>query len=101
MERIRNDGLAGDRMLSFPMLITPGADCAKVKESRAAEKDYPQWGDEKRRSAYWEIATAMSLLLAGADLLIMDHPRAVEVVRKKIAEMFFSTKEEGYGALRT
>jgi len=100
MERIRNDGLAGDRMLAFPMLITPGPECAKVKEARAVEKDYPQWGDEKRRGAYWEIATAMSLLIAGADLLIMDHPRAMEVVRKQIAEMFDSKKEGGHGSLR-
>ncbi len=101
MERIRNDGLAGDRMLAFPMLITPGGECAKVKEARAVEKDYPQWGEEKRRGAYWEIATAMSLLIAGADLLIMDHPRAVEVVRKQIGEMFHSKEEGGHGALRT
>ena len=101
MERIRSDGLAGDQMLAFPMLITPGAECAKVKEARAVEKDYPQWGDEKRRGAYWEIATAMSLLIAGADLLIMDHPRAVEVVRKQIAEIFHPNKEGGNGALRT
>lgn len=101
MERIRNDGLAGDRMLAFPMLITPGPECAKVKEARAVEKDYPQWGDEKRRGAYWEIATAMSLLIAGADLLVMDHPRAVEVVRKQIAEMYHSNEEGGHGALRT
>jgi acetyl-CoA decarbonylase/synthase complex subunit delta len=101
MERIRNDGLAGDPMLAFPMLATPGFECAKVKEARAPEKDYPGWGDEKRRGAYWEIATAMSLLAAGADLLIMAHPKAVEVVRKKIAEMFDSGKEGVGGALRT
>jgi acetyl-CoA decarbonylase/synthase complex subunit delta len=101
MERIRNDGLSGDRMLAFPMLITPGSECVKIKECRAAEKEYPSWGDEKNRGAYWEIATAMSLLLAGADLLIMDHPRAVEVVRKQLAAMFNSTQEEGHGALRT
>jgi acetyl-CoA decarbonylase/synthase complex subunit delta len=101
MERIRNDGLAGDRMLAFPMLITPGAECLKVKESRAAEKDYPSWGDEKSRGAYWEIATAVSLLLAGADLLIMADPRAMAVVKKKIAETFRSAKEEGHGSVRT
>jgi acetyl-CoA decarbonylase/synthase complex subunit delta len=93
MERIRNDSLAGDRMLAFPMLITPGAECARVKEARAPERDFPGWGDEKRRGAFWEIATAMSLLVAGADLLIMDHPRAAEVVRKKL--------EDGRGPLRT
>jgi acetyl-CoA decarbonylase/synthase complex subunit delta len=101
MERIRNEGLAGDRMLAFPMLITPGAECAKVKESRALEKDFPQWGDEERRGAYWEIATAMSLLVAGADLLIMQHPKAVEAVRRQISEMFHSSEEGSHGALRT
>lgn len=101
MERIRTDGLAGDRMLSFPMLVTPGHECAKVKESRAPEKEYPDWGGEKNRGAYWEIATAMSLLVAGADLLIMAHPRAVQVIRKRVAEIFGARKEGAHGALRT
>ena len=101
MESIRTDGLAGDRMLAFPMLVTPGYECAKVKESRALEKEYPEWGGQKDRGAYWEIATAMSLLVAGADLLIMAHPLAAQVVRKQVAEIFSSRKEGANGALRT
>jgi acetyl-CoA decarbonylase/synthase complex subunit delta len=58
-----------------------------VKEARVPEKDYPQWGSEEARGAYWEIATAMSLLAAGAELLIMHHPKAVAVVKKKIRRM--------------
>ncbi|GAI83500.1 unnamed protein product, partial [marine sediment metagenome] len=33
-------------------------------------------------------------LVTGAELLIMYHPRAVEVVKKKIAEMYESKKRE-------
>jgi acetyl-CoA decarbonylase/synthase complex subunit delta len=87
MERIRNEGLAGDAMLAFPMLINPGYECARVKESRAPVEQYPDWGNVELRAAYWEIATAISLLGAGAELLVMYHPKAVEVVKKKIAEM--------------
>lgn len=87
MERIRNEGLAGDAMLAFPMLINPGYECARVKESRAPVEQYPDWGNVELRAAYWEIATAMSLLGAGAELLVMYHPKAVEVVKKKIAEL--------------
>lgn len=94
MERIRNDGLAGDKMLAFPMLINPGYETLLVKESRAPEKDFPDWGDPELRNANWEIATAMSLLVAGAELLIMSHPKAAETVNKKIKEMFISRKEE-------
>ncbi len=88
MERIRNDGLAGDRMLAYPMLINPGYESSRVKEARVPESEYPGWGDLKARCAYWEIATAMSLLVAGAELLIMHHPQAVKVVRKNILEMY-------------
>jgi acetyl-CoA decarbonylase/synthase complex subunit delta len=87
MERIRIDGLAGDKMLAFPMLANPGYESFRVKETRAPERDYPQWGDLKARSVYWETATSLSLLLAGAELLIMHHPKAAEVVKKKIGEL--------------
>ncbi|MFA9453579.1 MAG: CO dehydrogenase/acetyl-CoA synthase subunit delta [Candidatus Aminicenantaceae bacterium] len=93
MERIRNDGLAGDRMLSFPMLVNPGYESFQVKEARATEAEYPEWGDTAVRGAYWEIATAMSLLSAGAELLILYHPESVAVVKGKIREMFAT--EEG------
>ncbi len=92
MERIVNDGLAGDKMLSFPLMITPGYETTKVKETRVTESESPDWGDIELRSAYWEIATTMSLLSAGADLIIMHNPKAVEIVKKNINEMF-SAKE--------
>lgn len=94
MERIRNDGLAGDKMLAFPMLINPGYESFRVKETWAPEKDYPEWGNLGSRAAYWETATAMSLLLTGAELLIMYHPQAVEVIKKTITEMYASREKE-------
>jgi len=94
MERIRNDGLAGDKMLAFPMLVNPGHESALVKEARAPEQDYPDWGNQELRFAYWEIATSMSLLVAGAELLIMYHPKAMDVVKKKINEIHDSKKRD-------
>ena len=87
MERIRNEALAGDRMLAFPMLVNTGYESFHVKEAWASEKECPEWGKAEMRGAYWEVATAMSLLAAGAELLIMYHPKAVEVVKKKISEL--------------
>lgn len=79
-------------MLTSPMLINPGYETFRVKESRAPEEAFPEWGDLAERGIYWETATAMSLLMAGAELLIMYHPKAVDIVKKKIAEMFDSKK---------
>jgi acetyl-CoA decarbonylase/synthase complex subunit delta len=88
MERIRIDGLGGDEMLAYPMLVNPGYESAKIKEARAPEEDNPCWGGVTERGLYWEIATAMALLVAGADLLIMHHPEAVGTVRRHIEEIF-------------
>ena len=88
MERIRIDGLGGDPMLAFPMLINPGYECSRVKEARVPEEDYPDWGDAKSRSAYWETATAMSLLTAGSELIVMYHPEAMKTVKKNIDELY-------------
>ncbi len=87
MERIRMDGLSGDNMLAFPMLINPGYESTAVKEAIAPEREFPDWGSPEMRVAYWEIATAMSLLVTGAEILIMYHPKAVQVVKQKIKEM--------------
>jgi acetyl-CoA decarbonylase/synthase complex subunit delta len=94
MERIRIDGLAGDRMLASPMLVNPGYESSKVKESWASEKEYPMWGKTEERGVYWETATAMSLLMTGAELLIMYHPKAVETIKNKIAEIYDSRRGE-------
>ncbi len=88
MERIRIDGLAGDKMLAFPLLVNPGYETFRVKESRVTEEDYPSWGKIEQRGIYWETATAMSFLAAGAELLIMYHPQAAGTVTKKIAEIW-------------
>ncbi len=94
MERIRIDALSGDSMMTFPMLVNAGYESFRVKETRAPEKDYPDWGDLSRRGTYWEIGTAMSLLVAGADLLILYHPQTVATVKSKIEEMFKAKGEE-------
>ena len=87
MERIRTAAFTGDAMLAMPMLCTPGYEVAKTKESKAPQSDYKLWGSEAERGALLEIATAMSLLNAGADLLIMYHPTAARTVKQKIVEM--------------
>jgi acetyl-CoA decarbonylase/synthase complex subunit delta len=84
MERIRLTGLEGDNMLLSPMIVSVGQECAKIKEFKAPESSFPDWGDLARRAAYWEVATATTLLYAGADILIMYTPEAVTTVKKTI-----------------
>jgi acetyl-CoA decarbonylase/synthase complex subunit delta len=87
MERIRITGLGGDAMLAGPMIVSPGQECAKIKEFKAEEADLPLWGDLAKRAVNWELSTAISMLYAGADVLIMYHPEAAMAARKAIFDL--------------
>ena len=87
MERIRLTGLGGDRALTFPMIASVGQEAWKVKEASAPESAFPVWGDVNKRAVFWEISTAMPLVLAGADLVILYHPESLAAVRRNIAKL--------------
>jgi len=87
MERIRMTALNGDKMLAGPLIVSPGQECIKIKEVKASEADFPAWGDLSRRAALWEHTTAVTLLYAGADILILYHPEAAMATRKTISQL--------------
>jgi acetyl-CoA decarbonylase/synthase complex subunit delta len=92
MERIRIAGLIqGDSMLNCPMVADVGFYVWKTKETQATEEEVPQWGSLYERAVMWEAVTACSFLLSGAELIIMRHPKAVEVVKRFINDIFLST----------
>lgn len=86
MERIRLAALTqNDIAMQPPLLGDIGMYVWKTKETQA--KDTPQWGSLEERAIAWEAVTAMALLIAGANLLIMRHPKAIEAVEKMIEEL--------------
>ncbi|MBA7712793.1 Corrinoid/iron-sulfur protein small subunit [subsurface metagenome] len=87
MERIRLTGINGDKMLAGPMIVSPGQECAKIKESKATESEFPVWGDLEKRAAAWELTTATNLLYAGADILIMYNPEAAMALKRTIFKL--------------
>lgn len=88
MERIRLAALIqNDPTMQCPMLADVGMYTWKIKESQAPETDAPLWGNETDRGIAWEAATASALLMSGAELLIMRHPKAVSAVEKIIEEL--------------
>jgi acetyl-CoA decarbonylase/synthase complex subunit delta len=88
MERIRIAALAqGDVTMQPPMVGDVGMYVWKAKEVIAPEADVPDWGVLEERSISWEAVTAIGMMMAGTELLIMRHPKAVEIVRKTIDEL--------------
>lgn len=89
MERARLAALSGDKMLGMPFFCLVGQEAWRAKEAKAIEKEYPQWGPERERGIIWEATTAVALLQAGADILVMRHPKAVDCVKQyiKVSQM--------------
>ncbi|MEW6189726.1 MAG: CO dehydrogenase/acetyl-CoA synthase subunit delta [Actinomycetota bacterium] len=73
-----------DAMMQMPLICNLGREAWRAKEAKTTEEDEPSWGDAKKRGILWEALTAISLALAGANILIMRHPEAVNLVRKAI-----------------
>ncbi len=88
MERIRMAALTQqDAKLQFPFICNIGRESWKTKEVKIPEKEDPKLGDMKKRGILMEAMSAIVLLLAGGDVLIMRHPEAIKLVREMMAEL--------------
>lgn len=84
MERLRLAAFQGDTMTQQPMLVNPGYETWKVKESKVGEGVPEAWGDWERRALEWEAITATTLIHSGADILVLRHPESLRRVRAVI-----------------
>ena len=88
MERTRMAALTQqDEKLQFPIFCNVAKETWKTKEAKLAEAEYPLLGDARKRGILLEAMSAMVLLLAGADVLVMRHPEAIRLIREIIAEL--------------
>jgi len=87
MERMRMAGLTQeDEKLQFPIICNIAKEVWKTKELHLAD-DVLNMGNAKKRGILMEAMSAMALLLAGGDVVIMRHPEAIKLVREMIAEL--------------
>lgn len=86
IERIRLAALTQqDAKLAVPFICNIGREVWKAKETKIPSSD--SLGDQERRGILMEAITASSLLLAGGDLLIMRHPKAIDLTNVLIRGM--------------
>jgi len=87
MERLRMAALQGDGMTQLPMIVTPGEECWKAKESKVGEGVPQEWGDWKERAINWETLTATMLIETGANIVVLRHPESVRRTRQAINDL--------------
>lgn len=81
-ERDRLAALAqNDTKMQAPLLANVGQETWHVKESRASMEELPGHGERRARGVLWESVTALCLVLAGADLVVVRHPETARLLR--------------------
>ncbi|MFA5451749.1 MAG: acetyl-CoA decarbonylase/synthase complex subunit delta [Dehalococcoidales bacterium] len=88
MERIRIAALTQqDDKLQMPIICNVAREVWKTKEAKIPAIDAPELGNEETRGILLEAVSAMILLLAGGDVMIMRHPKAIALVKEIIGEL--------------
>jgi acetyl-CoA decarbonylase/synthase complex subunit delta len=72
MERIKQTGVIfKDNMTQMPIVANLAGECWKTKEAK----------EDKKQGLLWEGITAVSLLLAGANMAVLRHPETLRYVK--------------------
>jgi len=88
IERIQQAALTQeDDKLQQPMICNVGNEVWKCKEANLSAEEAPELGDPEKRGVLMEAVTAVDLLIAGADVVIMRHPEAIKLVKGFISKM--------------
>jgi len=87
MERLRLAALQGDGMTQLPMIVTPGEECWKTKESKVGTGVPEEWGQWRERGITWETLTAAMLIETGANIVVLRHPESAKRVHQAIEDL--------------
>lgn len=88
MERMRMAGLAQqDEKLQYPIICNMAKEVWKTKEVHLTAEEEPTLGDARKRGIMMEAMSAMVLLMAGGDVIIMRHPDAIALVKETVTDL--------------
>jgi CO dehydrogenase/acetyl-CoA synthase delta subunit len=83
MERIRIAALTqNDEKLMVPIICNLGCEVWKAKETKLPSDD--MIGDQETRGIMMEALTASCMLMAGGEVMIMRHPKAIALTKELI-----------------
>jgi acetyl-CoA decarbonylase/synthase complex subunit delta len=87
MERMRMAGLTQqDEKLQFPIICNLSKEVWKSKEVNQPDNE-SNMGNAKNRGVLMEAMSAVALLMAGGDVIIMRHPEAINLTKELIVDL--------------
>lgn len=88
MDRIKAAALSqNDANLQMPIVTPVASETWSVKEAMASEADVPEWGDQEARGIDMEVETAMAVIAAGSNAVILKHPTSIATITNLVKEL--------------
>lgn len=89
MERLSMAALVQqDDNLQQPIITPIGDEVWKCKEANLCAADNPTFGNELPRGVLMETSLAISMLIAGGSLILLNHPETLKLVREYVNAMY-------------
>ena len=88
MDRVKAASLQqGDANLQMPIITPVASEAWGVKEAMASETDAPEWGSQEERGIDMEVETAMAVIAAGSNAVILKHPESIKIISGLMKEL--------------
>ena len=88
MDRVKAAALQqGDANLQMPIITPVASEAWGVKEAMASETDAPEWGSQEERGIDREVETAMAVIAAGSNAVILKHPESIKIISGLMKEL--------------
>ena len=88
MDRVKAAALQqGDANLQMPIITPVASEAWGVKEAMASETDAPEWGSQEERGIDMEVETAMAVIAAGSNAVILKHPESIKIISGLMREL--------------
>ena len=88
MDRVKAAALQqGDANLQMPIITPVASEAWGVKEAMASETDAPEWGSQEERGIDMEVETAMAVIAAGSNAVILKHPESIKFISGLMKEL--------------
>lgn len=80
MEKIKLEGIKGDKYLNMPIISFACKEALKTKEAKTDNFDN-SWGLSEDRAKYFELSAASAVMACGADIIVMNYPPNISVMK--------------------
>ena len=88
MDRVKAAALSqNDAQLQMPIITPVASEAWGVKEAMASETDAPEWGSQEERGIDMEVETAMAVIAAGSNAVILKHPESIKIISGLMKEL--------------